>query len=255
MNISAPFNSNNENFTSLYGTGSQNVTITLSDINFWYLHQVRLAISEGTQLGALFVMFLVTWVMTTAPKRRTPVFCLNMLALGIGIMRSLFYSVTLLTRFNEIYCWFTGDISYATPGDRAVTIVAVLFNYCLIIVVNIALVLNAHTVCRGTRKIYYWPIVTISSIFLLVLVAWRFAFLVLNIQGALGTSMWIYRHHWFQMVSVAFETGSIWWFCFIFCGKLISTQRERRKIGMKGWPATQVLTSMAGATMIIPCKC
>lgn len=235
----------------------QNITITVDDLNFWYTFNVKYTISAGCQFGALFIMFFVTWIMTSEGKRSTPVFILNMLSLGFGALRSLFSMLSEISNFNSFYTWFTNDLTYITPGDKAVSILGIIFQWLMLVFINMSLVLNAYTVCKTLTKRFRYPIIAVSIFFMVATSVVRFIQLVLNIQSVLGTSYWILqkKNVWFtRYICLAFETGGIWWFCFIFSGMLILAQKERSKMGMKRWPATQLLSSMAGATMVVPCQ-
>lgn len=237
--------------------GVQHVDISTADLNFWYMFNMRYTVSAGSQFGALFLMIFVTFIMTTEGKRRTPVFVLNMLALAFGALRSLFSMLTQLSNFNGFKSWFANDYSEITNSDMAVSILGILFGWLMLVFINMSLVLNAYTVCKTLDKKFRYPLIAVSVFLMVSTCVVRFVQSVLNIQSVLGTNYWILesKNVWFtRYVCLAFETSAIWWFCFIFSGKLLLAQRERSKMGMKRWPATQLLSSMAGATMVIPCK-
>jgi pheromone alpha factor receptor len=255
-NDTKPFDPTLQTFTLMTSDGS-NRTLTIDDLNSWYLYNIKLTISMGCQFGALFVMFLVTLIMTSPLKRRTPVFILNMLSLGLGASFSLFYMISETTRYFRFYEWFTYDISFVTPGDEAISVLGTLMSAFMLVTINMSLVLNAHTVCKTMdRKYYYYGIIAVSIILLVLSGCFRIAQCILNILSIMGESDWIFQrnNYWLQKTALMSESGSIWWFCIIFSAKLIHSQYQRRKMRMCGWPYIQVLTSMAGATMIIPCK-
>lgn len=227
------------------------VSIAELDASHWY--DVATSINYGSQLGACFVMFFVVLVLTKRPKRRAPIFILNILSLFFGFLRALMFAVYFVSAWTKIYPQWTLDVVGIPVSAYATSVIASIVPLFMTITVDLSLVLQAYTVAKSMENIFRFIIIGLSIIIFLLPVAFRMAVTITNSMTILNAELY-YSKEWITMGALVTETLTIWWFSIIFTGKLVYTLWNRHRHGWKQWSGVRILAAMGGCTMIIPCK-
>ena len=107
--LTSTFDHKSQSATFLMRDGVTPVAVPISDIDDWFYYNTALCINYGSQVGACFVMLVVTAVLTKESKRRTPVYILNLLSLIFGFLRALLLSLYSASPWAEFYAYFAFD--------------------------------------------------------------------------------------------------------------------------------------------------
>jgi pheromone alpha factor receptor len=241
---------------------SQNVTFLMKDgevinlgvsaIDNWYLYSIKTSINYGAQLGACFVMFFATALLTRESQRGKPVFILNLVSLFLGTLRALLLAVWFTSPWSEFYSYFSGDVSRVGRATIATSVAGTVIPVLMTLTVNASLVLQAQTVCKVMRRNYYYGTCALAFLVLLLAISFRFTQCITNSMAIMSDGTY-YSKLWIRTGALATETISIWFFSAIFTWKLFWTIMTRRKHGWNNLNPMQILMIMSGCTMVIPC--
>jgi pheromone alpha factor receptor len=229
------------------------VLVSLADIDAGNWYDVAVCINYGAQLGACFVMFFVVLVLTKSHKRQSPIFILNILSLLFGFLRALMFAIYFVSPWIMLYPQWTTDVSGVPMSAYYTSVVASIIPLFMTITVDLSLVLQAHTVTKSMDDIYRYIVTGVAFVIFLLAVGFRMAVTITNSITILHADLY-YSKQWISMGALVTETISVWFFSFIFTGKLVYTLWIRHRHGWKQWSGVRILAAMGGCTMVIPCK-
>ncbi|KFY25117.1 hypothetical protein V493_04832 [Pseudogymnoascus sp. VKM F-4281 (FW-2241)] len=236
---------------TIYTPDGTAVVSNLAIINSFNTENNQICVVYGCQLGASLIMFLVVLLTTRMSKRKSPIYVLNVLSLIISFLRSLLQILYLIGPWTEIYRHLSHDYSTIPSSAYANSIGATLLTTLLLITIEASLVLQTNVVCKTMSNRIRWPVTALSMVVSLLAISFRFGLTVRNIEGILGATVKP-DSLMLSKASLITATTSIWFFCAIFVIKLGWTLYQRKKLGLKQWGPMQIITIMAGCTMIIP---
>ena len=98
--LTSTFDHKSQSATFLMRDGVTPVAVPISDIDDWFYYNTALCINYGSQVGACFVMLVVTAVLTKESKRRTPVYILNLLLGGVYVLTATSGFIEILSLFH-----------------------------------------------------------------------------------------------------------------------------------------------------------
>ncbi|PBP19093.1 mating-type alpha-pheromone receptor PreB [Diplocarpon rosae] len=245
------FDYKGQSVTFLLRDGVTRIVVPISDIDDLYLYLARIAINYGSQLGACFVMFVVTAILSKETKRRTPVYILNLLSLALGFLRALLLALYTTSSWVEFYDYFAFDFADISSSAYATSIAGAVIPLLMTVTVNTSLFLQAHTVCKVMERKYLLVISCFSGLIFMLAVGFRFAQTITNSVAIMSAGNYFYQA-WITTGCLATETISIWYYSIIFTGKLLWTVHARKNLGFQKWSYIQILAAMGGCTMIIP---
>jgi pheromone alpha factor receptor len=248
------FNPYTQDITVVLADGATPLTVSLSFIDANIIYDAGLAINYGAQLGACFVMFFITIILTKSGKRTAPIFTLNILSLLFGFLRMLFKEFYFTSSWVKTYPSVSFDYSAISAGAKVVTVFALIWTLLMLITVAASLALQAHTVVKNVARLLRYLLTTFSVLVVLAAVIVRFVDTIENCIAAMGGTNF-FGGTWLQYGALISETIMIAWFCVLFTGKLGYTLYIRKKNGWQQWGAVKILAAMGGCTMLIPGKC
>jgi pheromone alpha factor receptor len=235
----------------LLGPDGTPFSITVADLDYWRLYGVRLAINYGSQIGATSILLFMLLLLTKSEKRRSWIFILNALCLVTNTVRSILYSLFLTGNYFNPYAIFSGDYSRVTSSNRATTIAANTMTLIVVILVMMSLGMQVWVVCITTPKIQRIFIMSVTTIFALFAVGYRFALTVIGNALAMKDEG-LENHTGLQKQTQIFITVAIWIYCLVFTFKLGDAIFQRRKLGMTQFGPMQIIFIMGCQTMIVP---
>ncbi|KAK0108409.1 hypothetical protein ONS95_003217 [Cadophora gregata] len=245
------FDLKSQSVTFLMRDGVTPVVVPLPDIDDWFYYNTALCINYGSQIGACFVMLVVTAVLTRESKRRTPVYILNLLSLVLGFLRAFLLALYSVSPWAEFYAYFAFDFGDVPRSAYATSVAGAVIPLLMTITVNMSLFLQAYTVCKAMQKKWVCLISLLSGLVFLLAVGFRFAQAVTNSLAIVSAGQY-FHHAWITVGTLATETISIWYYSIIFTGKLLWTVHARKNLGFQKWSYIQILAAMGGCTMVIP---
>ncbi|OBT89610.1 hypothetical protein VE02_01761 [Pseudogymnoascus sp. 03VT05] len=250
VQLPAGFDATKQNIT-IYTPDGTAVVTTIPMINEFNTQNSEICVVYGCQLGASLIMFLVVMLTTRLSKRKSPIFVLNALSLIISFLRSLLQILYYIGPWTEMYRYLAYDYSTVPASAYANSVAAALLTFFLLMTIEASLVLQTNVVCKTMSSRIRWPATALSMVVSLLAVSFRFGLTIRNVEGILGASV---KSDTLMLgrASLITETGSLWFFCTIFVIKLGWTLYQRKKMGLKQWGPMQIITIMAGCTMIVP---
>ncbi|KFY04014.1 hypothetical protein O988_01053 [Pseudogymnoascus sp. VKM F-3808] len=250
VHLPPDFDASQQNIT-IYTPDGTPVITTIPMINEFNTQNLEICVVYGCQLGASMIMFLVVMLTTRVSKRKSPIFVLNALSLIISCVRSLLQILYYIGPWTEIYRYLSYDYSTVPSSAYANSVAAALLTLFLLMTIEGSLVLQTNVVCKTMSSRIRWPVTAFSMVVSLLAVGFRFGLTIRNVEGILSA---VVKSDTLMLgrASLITETASIWFFCTIFVIKLGWTLYQRKKMGLKQWGPMQIITIMAGCTMIIP---
>lgn len=246
-----------QNITILSSDGTNivqnNVSLQTIDSDAYYTASV--SINYGTQIGASLMMLILLLLLTRREKRKSPTFWLNATSLLLVFISRILLSVFFFSNYNTFYALYTSDFQYVTRGDKATQLTSSVFPLFITFTINTSLVLQAKTVVHnvGVSARYFRLIIGISLCVLLNAVIFR-TILTAEIMSAILEKENFLDRQWLIKGSLAAEMITVWWFCFVFSGKLIMVLRTRRAKKWTRQASMEVLVIGTFYTMFLPGK-
>ena len=239
------------NITSRDGTS---VPVSIGDLNDFNYYSVKICINYAAQLGASLMLIIALIGLTQKDKKQSPLFLINVGSLVINFIRLLLLCLYYTSSYSEIYATFTGDLSAILPIDTSNSVGAIVISLVLVIMIQVSLFLQSQVVCVTLRRLHRLALGVFSALVGALAVVFRFLFAVSNIRAVLnGDNMDAVQ--WLDWLANATLTVSIGWFCLVFVGKLGYAIWQRRKLGLTGMGAMDVIFIMGCQTLVIPCMC
>ncbi len=234
----------------LEGPGNMSIPVWLPDVDSITQVVVSGAICYGSQIGACFIMLLVTLTMTSKTRFWRAATIINVSGLVIGTIRCTLLALYFTSSYIEFYTLYSGSDTFSA-NDTRISAAATFFALPQLIMLEAALFLQAYSM------IQLWPSVWKSlTIALSVLVA---VFAI----GFKGASVGVRLHNefsdtgsflWLFKTDLAFTATTIFWFCFVFIIRLVIHMWEYHSIlpPMGGVSAMEVLVMTNGILMLVP---
>ncbi|CAK7208799.1 pheromone alpha factor receptor [Sporothrix bragantina] len=249
---SAPFDPLNQ---TLLLQGPNNITfpVWLPDIDMVVHQAVSTAINYSTQIGACFIMLLVTLTMTSKSRFSRASTMINIANLVVGTIRCTLLALYFTSSYLELYFFFSDDYSIVKATDTQISAVATFFALPQIILIEAALFLQAYSMIQLWPSIWRAAVVFLSVLVAACAIGFKCASVALRMRAILDlyvsySSLWVYQ------VDLAFTTTTIFWFCFIFIIRLVIHMWEYRSIlpPLGGVSAMEVLVMANGILMLVP---
>lgn len=256
VSSNASFDPFSQTFMIKLQDGRSEVVTGVLEINELRNLAVNQAITRATQLGAATVLLAAIFLMTRAEKRRSSVFCLNIISLLLVVMRSAVQLATMNGPLYEFWRWKT--YTYILMGNSAeISACAEAFSLMLTIAVLVSLFVQVTIVCCNLSDARRYIINTSNGITIALAVAVRLALAVLNIRWNilnLGDGSFDEFSTLGKMASAANITLviSIAFSTVIFTGKLAAAILARRSMGMTQFGPMQIIFIMGCQTMFTP---
>lgn len=248
----SPFNPRNQTF---YLEGPHNMSIPVWLPNVDHIMQIILgtSINYGSQIGACFLMLLVTLTMTSKSRFSRASTLINVAGLVIGTIRCVLLALYFTSSYIEFYTLFGGDYSRVRPTDTRISAVATFFSLPQLILIEAALFLQAYSMIKLWPSVWRTVILVMSVLIAVLAIGFKFAAVVMRMRATLGfyhayASLWLYE------VDLAFTATTIFWFCFVFIIRIVIHMWEYRSIlpPMGGVSAMEVLVMANGILMLVP---
>ena len=239
------------NIASRDGTA---VTVSIGDLNDFNYYSVKICINYAAQLGASFMLMIALIGLTQKDKKQSPLFLINVGSLIVNFIRLLLLCLYYAGSYNEVYTSFTGDLTAVAPIDTSNSVGAIVLSLVLVIMIQVSLFLQSQVVCVTLKRLHRLALAAFSAMVGAVAVVFRFIFAIGNIKAVLnGDTMESIQ--WIDWLANATLTVSIGWFCLVFVGKLGHAIWQRRKLGLNGMGAMDVIFIMGCQTLVIPRTC
>lgn len=227
--------------------------ITIDDIAAYNVYSTRICINYGSQLGASAVLLIVILMLTSAEKRRSPIFICNSLSLLFNIPRTLFASLYFTGPWYWPYAFFAGDYSRVPTSAINISIAGSVFYFLILVPIMISLVFQVQVIMVTAPPAQRFWIKFVSFTIAMVALSFRFALSVVNgimIQRRVGMA----DYYWLLNGTNITLTLAICFFCAVFLGKLGYAIVQRKKLGMKKFGPMQVIFIMGCQTLVLPGK-
>ncbi|KAH8887848.1 hypothetical protein GQ53DRAFT_725580 [Thozetella sp. PMI_491] len=235
----------------LAADGVTPIPIPLSYINWLYLQGFASEINYGSQIGASFIMLLVVLLMTPRNRfARTPTL-INLAGLATNLVRCLLLSVFFTSSWMDFYTVMSGDITFVLQNDFLVSLVATAFGIPVLVLIEVALAVQAWSLIKLWPGVYKWPTTAISALVAFGSVALKLVDVIVQCRFIVhGGDL----PRWPRVADLALSTASISWFCFLFMIRLVLHMYTHRSIlpSAKGLSAMEVLVMTNGVLMLIP---
>jgi pheromone alpha factor receptor len=241
----------------------QNITMTTSDgstmdIPLPYFDEyvqegVVSCINYGTQLGATIVTFVLLCLLTRSKKRSSIVFCLNVSALLLNMVRLICEVLLYTSAWFETYAYFSGDISRVTRGDFANSVLVQVMNSLLQIVMEASLVTQTRVVSTNISRWQKATILVVSVGLAVASIGFRMAQMVLDSILIVENKPFT-EYLWLQKVNTILTATSIAYFSIVLVCKLGYTIYRRKQLGVHQFSPMQIIFIMSCQTMIVPGK-
>lgn len=241
----------NQTFNITGPDGLTQVTLSMDELIQYQNEMNNESISFGTQLGASLVLLLILILVTKQEKRKSWIWCLNVMAL-------LFNSITLgllctaqTGGFSNLVNILLDAYQDLSSSDYRNAIAAVVFTVPANFSIMASLVLQVRVVCVAAGSVQKAAITAFCSVLMVLVVSYRIALAVVNIQNILGVTAAT------NLLAIASGDAisravAIAVFSAIFCSKLGMAIRQRRKLGIQQFGAMQIIFIMGCQTMIFP---
>jgi pheromone alpha factor receptor len=242
-----------QNITMITGQGAV-LDIPMPDVDDYVQEGLTACIDYGSQLGASIVTTVLLFLLTRAKKRRSPVFCLNTIALLLNIIRLACQILFYTSAWFETYAFFSGDMSRVTKGDYATSILAALMTGLVELVMEVSLVVQTMVVSTNMATVYKTTLLASSSLIAAATIGFRMAEMIFNII-AIVEERTPAPYIWLQQADTILITISICFFSAVFMAKLGYTIYRRKQLGVHQFGPMQVIFIMSCQTMILPGEC
>ncbi|PNS20231.1 Pheromone P-factor receptor [Sphaceloma murrayae] len=230
----------------------EEIEVPLSDVSSYVYNGTVQAIVLGSQIGAAFTILLMLLILTKTEKRRLPVFWLNTFTLLFSVISNILLCLFYTNSWYSPYARFTDDYTFVTPGARATSIAAAVFQLLVLIGIQASLVMQVHVVSITLSTWQRASLAALSIIVALVAIAFRIAQITDNITYNILRYEYNYASQWLIQARDIALTTSICFFSLIFCAKLGWSLHRRRQMGMTQFGPMQIIFIGGAQTLILP---
>jgi pheromone alpha factor receptor len=233
---------------TLFSPDGSNTSVPLAYMNSIRVDGIQWTIMFSTQIGACGILLIIFALLTSAKKRKTALFIINMLALICALIRAVLAVQYYLGPILDIYRYFSYDFSDVGMTSRWVSVFSTAAGLALQIFIHLSLILQLRVVYGSTPKLNM-AITLLACALALTSTGLYFYWTIKNSIANLaliGYSTWVYR------VAKRVLACCITFYSFLFLVKLGYAIRQRRVLGLRSFGAMQIIFAMACQTMIIP---
>ena len=249
---SVPFDPRNQTFF-LQGPDGMSIPVWVPNVDEVFHQAVSTAINYSTQIGACFIMLLVTLTMTSKSRFSRASTLINIANLGIGTIRCTLLALYFTSTYLEFYTFFGGDYSLVKVTDTQTSAVATFFSLPQLILIEAALFLQAYSMIQLWPSVWRAVVVALSVLVATCAIGFKCASVALRMRASFGFYI-SYAALWVYQVDLAFTATTIFWFCFVFIIRLVIHMWEYRSVlpPMGGVSAMEVLIMTNGILMLVP---
>lgn len=248
-----PFDPYTQVFSLLGPDGVTEIPVSVAQVDALFLGGTSTQVNYGSQIGATFIMLLV--VLTMTPRRRftrVPTI-INIASLVVNLIRCVLLSLFFTSSWIEFYALMSGDTSRVAQRDYNISVVATVFNIPVVILIQLALAVQAWSMIQLWPAMYKWGSVIISAAIVVATIGFKFASAILQSRGIVG-NVDLPSVLWVRKTDLVLSMTSISWFCFLFVVRLIIHMWIHRTIlpPVRGLSAMEVLVMTNGILMFVP---
>ncbi|KAF4125968.1 pheromone alpha factor receptor [Geosmithia morbida] len=250
----AVFDPHKQDVRFLGADGKTPIHIPIPAIDAFNNGSVGLSVTYGAQLGACIIMLFVVVIMTPRAKFRAMSTILHILALLLCVVRMSLLIAFFPSAFDEFYNYWSSDYSSVPLGDYQVSIAANAISLLLVIIIEVALFVQARAILHLWPHIVKYTLSTVSIIVTLLTVSWRLAFTVFQSRAIMSAES-AHPFRWVAQWSIITNVVSICWYCALFNVKLVIHVITNRDILLRSYRSLtpmEVLVMTNGILMIVP---
>ena len=249
---SGAFDPTTQTFLMLAGDGVTNISVSVADVDNYYIESLSTCIAYGSQIGACFVMFIVVLALTPHAKLAKPTTAIHVAALAVGIPRMVLAALFFPSPWNEFYAAFSGDFSRVPAASYAMSVTTNTLTLLLVILVQVALILQAWAMAKIWRTVWKVVLGFISLLICLLALAFRLTFAVLLNRQTLRAE--VVQESWVAEGMTVLSAMMICWFCAMFNAPLITHLVRNRGVlpSRRGLSPMEVLVMANGVLMVFP---
>ncbi|CAK7206371.1 pheromone alpha factor receptor [Sporothrix eucalyptigena] len=247
-----PFSPRNQTFY-LEGPHNMSIPVWVPNVDAVFQQAISTSINYGSQIGACFIMLLVTLTMTSKSRFSRASSIINIANLIIGTIRCTLLALYFTSSYLEFYTFFSNDYSLVSHTDTQISAAATFFALPQMILIEAALFLQAYSMIRLWPSVWRAVILALSVLIAASAIGFKFASVVMRMKASLGfyisySALWVYQ------TDLAFTATTIFWFCFIFIIRLVIHMWEYRSVlpPLGGVSAMEVLVMTNGVLMLVP---
>ncbi|KAG5979074.1 hypothetical protein E4U55_005599 [Claviceps digitariae] len=251
---STPSNLLHQTITLLTPQGP--ISIPITSIDAFNDESISISLNYGFQLGACFLLLLITLLFTPPGKLLRPSSLLHLAGLTVCIIRTALLQAFFLSPLNHLYPFWSGDYSSVPRLYVHNSIAGTCFSLLLLMVLEAALMHQAWTMVSLWSSPIKVPLVALSALISLFTVGWRFAFAVVQSKAAMGI-VTTRSLGWVGKAALVLNCLSICWFCALFNVKLVLHLLTNRGIlrsasSSRSLTPMEVLVMTNGVLMVVP---
>ncbi|KAG6001703.1 hypothetical protein E4U21_003906 [Claviceps maximensis] len=232
------------------------ISIPITSIDDFNDESIAISLNHGFQLGACFILLLVTLLLTPPTKRLRPSTLLHFAALTVCLIRTALLQTFYLSPLNHLYPVWSGDFDSVPRSSLHSSVAGTCFSLLLLMVLEAALMHQAWTMVSLWPSAIKVSLVAASALISLLTVGWRFAFAIIQSNATLELVS-TRDQGWVGKVALVLNCLSIFWFCALFNIKLVLHLLTNRGI-LRSASSRRVLTPMEvlimtnGVLMVVP---
>ncbi|KAG6185367.1 hypothetical protein E4U36_001386 [Claviceps purpurea] len=252
MNDSAPFL--DQSITLLSPNGP--IVIPIPSIDAFNDESISVTLNYGFQLGACFLLLLVTLLVTKPHKILRPSSLLHLAGLSACLLRTAINQAFFHSPLNHFYPFWSGDYTSVPLSYMRTSVAGTCASLLLVMILEAALMHQAWTMVSLWPPSVKIPLVTLSALVSLLTVGWRFAFAVIQSNAVMGLAP-ARNLAWVVNGALVLNCLSICWYCALFNVKLalhLFVNRGILRSGSVGKALTpmEILVMTNGVLMIVP---
>ncbi|GJN86958.1 hypothetical protein PLIIFM63780_010540 [Purpureocillium lilacinum] len=251
----AAFDPYTQNVTFLGPDGVTPIAVPIPEIDSFDDTTVAVTINYSIQIGCCIITLLVLLTMTRPlVKLRRVSSMLYAFGLATCIVRNSIFVAFFMSPLNHFYQSFAGDYSNVSRKFIANSIAGDVMSCLLVLIVEAALMNQAWTTVRLWSEPIRALLVLASGVIVLVAVAFRIGFLVVQARANVDLLAPGPGDQWAVQGSLITLAISIFWFCALFNLKLVGHLITNWGVlpSMRTLTSMEVLIMTNGILMIIP---
>ncbi|KAG6053717.1 hypothetical protein E4U17_004411 [Claviceps sp. LM77 group G4] len=254
MNNSTPFL--DQSITLLSPNGP--IVIPIPSIDAFNDESISVTLNYGFQLGACFLLLLVTLLVTKPHKILRPSSLLHLAGLSACLIRTAINQAFFHSPLNHFYPFWSGDYTSVPLSYMRTSVAGTCASLLLVIILEAALMHQAWTMVSLWPPSVKIPLVTLSALVSLLTVGWRFAFTVIQSNAVMGLAP-ARNLAWVVNGALVLNCLSICWYCALFNVKLAlhlfvnrGILRSASVTVRKALTPMEILVMTNGVLMIVP---
>ncbi|KAG5965110.1 hypothetical protein E4U58_002957 [Claviceps cyperi] len=252
VNDSTPFL--DQSITLLSPNGP--IVIPIPSIDAFNDESISVTLNYGFQLGACFLLLLVTLLVTKPHKILRPSSLLHLAGLSACLIRTAINQAFFHSPLNHFYPFWSGDYTSVPLSYMRASVAGTCASLLLVMILEAALMHQAWTMVSLWPPSVKIPLVTLSALVSLLTVGWRFAFTVIQSNAVMGLAP-ARNLAWVVNGALVLNCLSICWYCALFNVKLalhlfVNRGILRSASVRKALTPMEILVMTNGMLMIVP---